>query len=142
VLASLLHDSHFNYAMAESADDPNALARVIVFPMTKGSNRQETKDSGAQNQVAQGRVSQPQVSSTPTSPIADKSGSQAGDVNAGDADAAGVADPNVAHLLQQVEAQIMGAVDAIDTNSPQTGQQAGAVAPDNPDGRPRHRRKH
>src|SRR5205814_4704366 len=32
VLAALLSNSHFNYAMAESPNDPNTLARVVVFP--------------------------------------------------------------------------------------------------------------
>jgi hypothetical protein len=32
VVASLLHDTHFNYVMQGSSDDPDGLAQIILFP--------------------------------------------------------------------------------------------------------------
>jgi hypothetical protein len=55
VLASLLKYSQFDYAMRGSASDPNALARVILFP--------KTKDPNVQNQVTQPRVNSTPVTS-------------------------------------------------------------------------------
>ena len=62
VLASLLNDSHVNYAMGGAPDDPNALMSVMIFS--------ESKDSGGRKQVAeqsapQDESNQPQESSTP-----------------------------------------------------------------------------
>src|SRR5438034_4254095 len=66
VLAALLGNSQFNYAMAESPNDPNTLASVVVFPKTKGSAQQVAGDSGAQNRViqeqAQGSSTDPKAS--------------------------------------------------------------------------------
>lgn len=148
VLASLLIGSHFNYVMQASDDDPKVLARVIVVP--------KDKDSNAQDRFAQNQVTQPQVSSTPTTPVAEESGLKqmkellmqakaevAEDGNGGVGDAVG---GDAASLLRQVEEAYNKAVaaEAAGANpaSLQTAQQAGAVASENPAGRPRHRGRH
>ena len=163
VLAALLDGSQLNYAMRKTADDPNALASVIVFP--------KAKDSKTFGPIAQDRVSQNQVSST-TAPAPPGSatdtkqlmrelltqakaemansggivlGTQGVDENAGDADVASTA-PQIeaANVLKLVEAQItaIGDAAATDINSSQTGQPASDAALQNLVGRPRHRRRH
>ncbi len=160
VLASLLHDAHFNYAMAESPDDPNALASVIVFP--------KTKDSKTLGLVARDGVSPGQVNSTTATTTESRTdtkqqmrelltqaraelassggillGPQGGDENGGDA-GSGAQKVDAAAILDQVEAQIgaIGDNAASGADSPQTGPPPGTAAPVMPDGRPRHRRKH
>jgi hypothetical protein len=154
VLGALLGNSHFNYAMAESPNDPNALASVVVFPKTKGSTQQGTGDSGAQN-----RGTQAQAGSTDPK-------ASAGEKNSGlkqikellataKVEAAGgavietpgedgVVQVDAAAILQQVEAQLNAAADAAaaDGNSAQTGQPA-PVEPNPNSGQPRrHRGRH
>ena len=153
VLAALLSNSHFNYAMAESPNDPNTLASVVVFPRTNGSTQQGNADSGAQNRVSQ---EQAQGSSTDPKASAIDMKSSLKEMKellaAARAEAAagavietqgenGMVEPDAAAILQQIEAQLnaIGDVDAaaLGANSPQTGQQ-----PDNPLGRSRHRGRH
>jgi hypothetical protein len=155
VLASLLNGTHFNYVMQASDADPRIPARVIISP--------RTKDSGAQIQVGQAQVSSAAATSTGSEPdvkqlmrelltqaqaeLANSGGivfdnhGEAG--NAGDADPASTAQqPDAVAFLKLVEAQIpsIGDAAATDANSPQAGQQPGAVAPGNPAARFRHRR--
>ena len=122
VLASLLNDAQFNYAMMGSVDDPNALARVIVIPKTKGSN--------AENRVTQPPVSSRRVAyireSVPPQqqmerPIQEQAGvagsagavgaSQEGDGNALDAKAvgSGANSPKVAPQAGATESDTAGA---------------------------------
>ncbi|SRR6266403_1412884 len=153
VLVALLSNSHFNYAMAESPNDPNALASVVVFPKTKGSTQQGTGDSGAQN-----RVTQAQGSSTDAKASSIEKKSSLKEMKEllamARAEAAGGAvietqgedgmnEVDAATILQQVEAQLnaIGDAAATDGNSAQTGQQA-AAGPNNPLGRSRHRGRH
>jgi hypothetical protein len=147
VILSLLEGSQFNYVTAWSADDPNQLASLIVFPKIKDSNRQETRDSAVQHQVAQGHVS-----STPSSSTGVESGKKElmELLNAARAEVANsggtgfdLQGADVASVFQQVEAQIMvmGDSAATDANSSNTGQQAGDGTSQNPVNRPRHRRR-
>ncbi len=129
VLASLLNDARFDYVIVGSAGDPNAVARFMVFPKTKGSN-------------ADKQVTQPPVSSTRAASIGEKAGQQQqnarpiqakagaagsagaasdsqGDANALDADAVGIYH------------KALGVVGS-DANSPQVAPQAGAAGSDTP----------
>ena len=54
VLSSFLSGSRFNYAMQASAEDPNVLARLIIFPKTGSSHpqKQVTQLQGSSAPVA------------------------------------------------------------------------------------------
>jgi hypothetical protein len=154
VLAALLDGSQFNYAMRKAADDPNVLEKLLVFP--------KTKDSKTLGPVAQDSVSQSQVNSTTAATTESKpdtkqmmrelltrarvelasSGGLVLDPQGGDENGAQKTD--AATLLKLLEAQIGAIGDAAATgaDSPQTGQQPGAEAPNNPLGRSRHRGRH
>jgi hypothetical protein len=161
VLGSLLDGSQFHYAMRQAADDPSALASVIVFPKTKDSKMLRPD---AQDSVRQGQVGSTTSTSSGSGPdakqvmrellleakaeVANSGGvflDLQGDENSGDADA-GAQKVDAGTMLQKVEAQMKAIEDAAATgaNSPQTGQLADptAPAPVNPAGRPRHRARH
>jgi hypothetical protein len=154
VLGALLRNSHFNYAMAESPNDPNALASVVVFPKTKGSTQQGTGDSGAQNRGTQAQAgsTDPKASAVEKNSglkqikelLATAKVEAAGGAVIETAGEDGVVQVDAATILQQVEAQLNAAADAAaaDGNSAQTGQQ-GAVPPNPNSGLPRrHRGRH
>jgi hypothetical protein len=67
VLTSLLNGSPYELGTAGSAEDPNALVRVVVFAKskTKNSAGQESKNSDRLNGTAE-PVTQPQIASTST----------------------------------------------------------------------------
>jgi hypothetical protein len=160
VLASLLDGSQFKYAMRQAADDPSALANVIVFP--------KTKDSKALRPVVQDGVSQgPDSSATAASTgsgqdakqlmrelitqaqteVANSGGivfdNHGGDENARDGDPASTTpQTDASAVLKLVEAQIsaIGDAAASSANSPQIGQQVDPAALGNTVGRTRHRR--
>ncbi len=151
VLTALLNNSQFDYAMAESPNDPNTLASVVVFAKTKGSTQQVAGDPGAQNRVTQAQVSStnPRASSIEMNSslkqmkelLATARAEVAGGAVIETQGEAGMVGADAATILGQVEAQLnaIGDAAATDGNSAQIGQQA-AAAPENPVGRPRHRR--
>jgi hypothetical protein len=154
VLASLLNDSHLNYAMGGTPDDPNVLTSVIIFSEGKASS--EPKQVAEQQAVHNAPIS-PQESSKPlinvrevvseTTELLDATraelanGGLALDSQGG---SAGGQNIDMGYLLQQIDAQIK-AVTA-DPNSSQSLQQTdpgpAGPAPVLPTGRPRHRKHH
>jgi hypothetical protein len=154
VLGALLGNSHLNYAMAESPNDPNALASVVVFPKTKGSTQQGTGDSGAENRETQAQAgsTDPKASAVEKNSglkqikelLATAKVEAAGGAVIETAGEDGVVQVDAAAILQQVEAQLNAAADAAAAggNSAQTGQQ-GVAAPGPNSGLPRrHRGRH
>jgi hypothetical protein len=159
VLAALLDGSQLHYAMREAAGDPGALESVIVFPKTNDS---KTLGPVAQDGVSQRKVSSTNAPSTGTgseppsdakqlmgelltqaqAELANSGGAAVIELGGDENSADGDRKVDVATMLRQVEAQMMTIGDAVatDANSPQTGQQAGAVVPGGPVAIPRRRR--
>jgi hypothetical protein len=159
VLASLLSGSRFNYGTAGTADDPNALVRIIILPQTtdsaaqttNGSDVQPSQDSAAQNQATEQKANQatePQAGSTPTASSVQSLVSQVVELlTEGQAELAQMggggeeADGDMANLLKEAEAQIKASVAAEANSNAPPPVPLPAVAPaDSPAGRSRHKR--
>ncbi len=147
ILASLFEGSQLNFAMRQAEDDPDAITRVVAFMKSKDSKTlrpvavervAQDQDKVAQNKVSQGQVGSTAASSTGSGQDAKQ---QMRDLLA--QAQAEAADPDAAAVLKLVEGQIdaMGDSAATDANSADTGLQPAAAAPQNPVGRPRHRRR-
>lgn len=164
VLASLLSDSHVNYAMGGAPDDPNTLVSVMIFS--------ESKDSSVRKQVAektagQDEPNQPQDGS-PAPPVSVReamsqtmelldaarselvNGELALDTQGDSGDVTGAGSTgggekiDMSAFLQQIETQLKAAA-AADPNSSQVQQADPAragPAPVLPAGRPMHRKHH
>jgi hypothetical protein len=152
VLTSLLNDSHVNYALGGTADDPNVLASVIIFS--------ENRDSSVRKQVAeqpagQAESGQPKETAAPpvtvraavtqTMALLDAARSDfANGVDAGEVTGAGGEKIDVGAFLQQIETQLKAV--AADPNSAQpqqpTDPASAGPAPVLPAGRPMHRKHH
>jgi hypothetical protein len=147
IIASLLNESEFNYALASSADDSNGLASLTVFPKTKDSSARDGSAEGAQSRVAQKQPSQSDVSPPHGAPVGKDPRAQQMKELLAQAQAemanSGAENADAATVLKLVETQItaMGDSAATYANSSDTGQQEGAMAPQNPVGRARHRRR-
>ena len=147
VLDALVSGSQFNYATAGSPDDPNALARVVVFAKTKDADKQ----AQAIQPEPQAEVTLSQVSSTPTDSVVEESGAkQMAELlaqakaeianSSADDDSAKELKAHADEFFELLEQQIKAAeaAEASNANSPQ-GKQPEGVAVPNPV--PRHRRR-
>jgi hypothetical protein len=159
VLASLLSGSRFNYGTAGTADDPNALVRIIILPKTRdsaaqttnGSDAQPTQDSAPQNQATEqtaNQATEQQAGSTPTASIVQSRMSQVvelfAQVQAELAQMGGggeAVNGDMANLLKEAEAQIKASVAAeANSNAPTLAPLPAAAPVDSPTGRSRHKR--
>jgi hypothetical protein len=71
VLASMLNGSPYDLATAARADDPNDLARLVVFPKSINPQASPTRDSEAQSPLTQS-VAPPVDNSKPASSVKDE----------------------------------------------------------------------
>jgi len=150
VLAALLRHSGFDYALAGSADDPNSLAFLAVFPRAtdakanadaKTDAHADTKPTPDDAPSVVSVVSQMRDLLAAARAEADQVGQQTGDDAVGGANAS-QADPTT--VLDQIEAQLKD----VEAAAAQSRQDANANAnsgppPTDPAGRPsgrRHRR--
>jgi hypothetical protein len=159
VLDSLLGGSRFNYGTAGTANDPNAIVRIIIIPKTtdsvaqttNGPDAQPAHDSAAQNQATEQQANQstePKAGSTPTASSVQSVMSQVVELFAqGQAELAQMggggeaANVDMANLLKEAEAQIKASLAAeANSNVPQVPLPAAAPV-DSPAGRPRHKRR-
>ena len=137
VLDGLLSGSQFNYATAGSPDDPNALARVVVFAKTKDADKQEQ----AIQPELQAEATLSQVSSMPTDSVVEESGAkQMAELlaqtkaelanSSADDDVAKELKAHADELFKLFEQQIKAAAaaEASNANSPQSKQPVGAAA--------------
>lgn len=147
VLASLLNDARFDYVIVGPAGDPNGLARIMVFPKTKSFKTENKASEPATSPVSSasgGATPPPQKQAErPIQAQARADNSQAENRGVGDSDLAGVAaDPDVANILLQIQAQIKAAAPAAEgtnTGASQNAPQVNTGGPQ-PAGRQRHRR--
>jgi hypothetical protein len=148
VLTSLLNDSHVNYALGGTANDPNTLASVMIFS--------ENRDSSVRKQVAeqpagQAESARPKETAPPvtvraavgqTLELLDAARGEL--ANSGDVTNVGGEKMDVDAFLQQVETQLKAV--AADPNSAQpqqpTDPASAGPAPVLPTGRPMHRKHH
>jgi hypothetical protein len=152
VLAAMLDGSPYDLATAGSADDPTALARVIVLPKGKDSTAREAKrsadqvksdsdslpsqDSVAKNQDAEQQATQAaeaQVAPRVTPAIVESRVSQVRDVlfqMQSELEQAGGANLDINTLLKEAEAQVKA-----EANPPMP---LSAPASNRPRGRSRH----
>lgn len=150
VLAALLRHSGFDYALAGSADDPNSLAFLAVFPRATDAKANpdakthadaDTKPTPDDAPSVVSVVSQMRDLLAAARAEADQVGQQTGDDAVGGANAS-QADPTT--VLDQIEAQLKD----VEAAAAQSRQDANANAnsgppPTDPAGRPsgrRHRR--
>jgi len=150
VLAALLRHSRFDYALAGSADDPNSLAFLAVFPRATDAKANADAKTGADADTKPTPDDAPSVVSVVSQmrdllaaarAEADQVGQQTGDDAVGGANAP-QADPTA--VLDQIEAQLKD----VEAAAAQSRQDANANAdsgppPTDPAGRPpgrRHRR--
>jgi len=137
VLSSLLNNAQLDFVFASSADDPNALAQVVVFPKTKDSSVgvQVPQSQVAENRVPQNQTSQPSVGTKPKASDVQQqikeALAQVKDEIANSADS----DPEMIRLLDEQ----MKAAQAAQPDPSQT--QASSPAPVSAVGRSRHRRR-
>ncbi len=154
VLAALLRHSRFDYALAGSADDPNSLAFLAVFPRATDAKANadaktdadaDTKPTPDDAPSVVSVVSQMRDLLAAARAEADQVGQQTGDDAVGGANAP-QADPTA--VLDQIEAQLKDVGAAAAAAAAQSRQDANANAdsgppPTDPAGRPpgrRHRR--
>jgi hypothetical protein len=161
VLASLLNDSHVNYALGGASDDPNALVSVMIFSASKDSS---VRKQVAEQTLGQDEPNQPQETSTPPPTSVRAAASQTMELldaarseltngglaldTQGDAGSAGGGEKiDMSAFLQQIETQLKAAA-AAETVDPNSSQQADPAssgagqAPVLPTGRPMHRKHH
>jgi len=164
VLASLLNDSHVNYAMGAAPDDPNTLVSVMIFSESKDSTVRkrvavQTPGQEEPNQPQDGSPAPPvsvREAASQTMELLDAARSELAngglaldtqgdseDVTAADSTGGGKKiDMNA--FLQQIETELKAA--AADPNSSQAQQQSDPApagsAPGLQAGRPMHRKHH
>src|SRR5216683_1906996 len=137
VLSSLLNNAQLDFVFASSADDPNALEQVVVFPRTKDSSVgvQVPQSQVAENRVPQNQTSQPSVGTKPkASDVQQQIKEALAQVKAEIANSAD-SDPEMIRLLDEQ----MKAAEAAQPDPSQT--QASSPAPVSAVGRSRHRRR-
>jgi hypothetical protein len=121
VLASLLRGSPFNYSISGSANDPNAIASVTVFPKDKKGGKDKEADSAspAQQQLRNlmALAQQAELPDSGTGNATEATGSDTGNADSGSADSSVAsqallkaleANPN---LISQIEARVNGDAD-------------------------------
>src|SRR5919108_270290 len=136
VLSSLLSNAQLDYIFAASADDPSALARVMVFPRTKEPTvREQIPESQvAQNQVAQSEPGQANVGTKRDASVPKQIKELMAQVKAETANSADV-DPE---MMRQLDALIQMA-EAVATDPSQINTPVTSDASVNPVGRRRRR---
>jgi hypothetical protein len=140
VLTSLLDSSRYELATAGSAEDANAIVRVVVFSKTKDSTEQGNKDPDAPTSTGE-PTAQPHVDSMNTGEKASaqemmellseaKSNFVDNEAEAGDPNAE-VQKGQAVEIFKALEALLKtaAAVEASNSNSPQSKQPAAPVVP-------------
>jgi hypothetical protein len=130
VLASLLRGSPFNYSISGSADDPNAVVSVTVFPKDKpkdkkgGNDKEADSPSPAQQLQDLMALAQAELADSGTNNATEGTGSETGNADSGSADTSSPraqaflrvleADPN---LIAKLEARINDSGTAADVGA-------------------------
>jgi hypothetical protein len=140
VLASLLKDLPYELATAGSAEDANAIVRVVVFSKSKDPNERENKGPGAATSTAE-PTTEPHVNSVTTGENANarEMVELLGEAKANFVDNEAEAGDPTAELVKAQTGEIFKALEALikeaataegsNANSPQSKQPAAAAVP-------------
>lgn len=141
VLSSLLGDEHLDFVIVAADDDPNTIGRIMIFPGTKDSSPRDQAAEVLENRTTHPQFSKPDVSPTQAASVVINTGPpQLKELLAqAKAEIANFTDLDP-EIMRQLYAQIQAA-EIAGTDPSQTSTQEGSGAPQNPGGRPRHRRR-